>query len=293
MTDPLKIAVIVKPSPSTTRRDDRNMGMWSYPVPEFEWDFSSLGNGFLERRVSFHDYDLIFIEDGGNWGKFLGENGPRIVYYSIDSTLTDAHYQKRLRQASFSDLVLVDHDKPARFKASGRPVVQVPFCVNDRLFAPREKTIDVCFHCGAGASNPGGPARTAMRQTLDDICARHGWSYVSGAKGLDEYALHMGQAKVVVNIPRTPINRPHRVHDAMASGAALLTAPIPWIAEDKIEPSKHYRVIGDLERDLIDLLDNGKWQELADRGHNVNQAFHTWAHRAQEMRALFAERWGL
>ena len=44
--NPLRVAVIVKNTPASFERDRRNMGMWSYPVDEFTWDFFALGKAF-------------------------------------------------------------------------------------------------------------------------------------------------------------------------------------------------------------------------------------------------------
>lgn len=109
---PLRVAVIVKNTPAAFRRESRNMGMWSYAVPEFTWEFFSPGKTFHLNRATFkkQGYDLIFHEDGGAWGKFTGGEIP-YVYYAIDSTLTEEHhYKPRYEQAKQADLTLVDHE---------------------------------------------------------------------------------------------------------------------------------------------------------------------------------------
>jgi hypothetical protein len=86
------------------------MGYWSYAVPEFEWDHFP----HADERVDlgkFKDYDLIFHEDAGFCTYDNRHAGPPVAFLAIDSTLTEAHYLKRLEQAKQANLVLVDHDK--------------------------------------------------------------------------------------------------------------------------------------------------------------------------------------
>jgi glycosyltransferase involved in cell wall biosynthesis len=219
---------------------------------------------------------------------------------SIDSTLSDTHYQERLKQGSMADMILVDHDKLERFKVGKKPVRRLNYCVNDHLFKPLEKTIDVNFHCGSGARKgyPGGNERNELRAQLDGICKELGLSYVSGVLGLPEYAEAMGRSKVVVNLPRTPINRPHRVFDAMAAGACLLTAPIPYIIEDKLfgNEFKYFdqKVYDDLEPVLWGLFKgSGLWTIYSEKGYNTVMDYHTWSIRAQQLRQILSEELGL
>ena len=296
---PLKIALVVKPSASTTRRDDRNMGYWSYPVDDcFTWQHFQFGSfGSMPKR-KFDGFDLVFIEDGGNWGKFVGD-GPPIVYMSIDDTLSEAHLRDRVRQSFQSNLALVDHGSLAPFKMKNRPVRRLNYCVNDKVFMPSlAKEFDVTFHCAANARQgiPGGEERTAVRQQLDTICKRHGWSYRSGVCGLEDYAANMSKSRVIVNWPRTVINRPHRVFDAMASGAALLTGPIPQVDGDGVFDGVHYRTFTDvetLEKQLVKLLTYGEYEHIAIAGNVHVAENHTWDIRAVQLRTMLNEVLGL
>lgn len=287
---PLHVALVVKSSPSTRERENRNMGYWSYPVPEFTWDHFSFEGGADASKLK--DYDLIFQEDGGPF-EYINRSTP-LVYLSIDSTLSDDHYQVRLRRAKCADLVLVDHDQIERFPRSRR----LAYCVNDHVFQPLEKSIDVSFHCGAGASKgtPGGQERVDLRILLDKICQEGGWSYRSGALPLSEYAESMGRSRIIVNWPRTPINRPHRVFDAMASGACLLTGLLPNVDGDYRIPTEHYtefshtNILPDLIRHL---LKYDLWKGVARDGYEMVMKHHTWATRAKELRELLAKELGL
>ena len=294
---PLNIALIIKGSASNYERSNRNMGYWSYPVEQFTWQHFYLGDPFRVERRRFRDFDLVFMEDGGNYGSFSG-SGPPVVYLIIDSTLSDAHYKVRLEQAKHADLVLVDHDRLERFRSSGKPVRRLAYCVNDNVFKPLEKELDITFHCGTGARKgmPGGVERTALRQELDRITKDAGYSFRSGALGLQEYAANMGKSKVVVNWPRTPINRPHRVFDAMACGACLLTGELPQIPEDRLIEGWHYVEFEDGEELPLAfriLLDRQGWQKIAENGLRLVQQYHTWRVRARELREMLSKDLGL
>jgi glycosyltransferase involved in cell wall biosynthesis len=295
--NPLNVALVVKGSASNYDRNGRNMGWWSYPVPEFTWHHFYLGDPFRENRSRFRDYDLIFIEDGGNYGKFTGE-GPPVAYHIIDSTLSQDHYRVRHEQAKRSDLVLVDHDRLERFVVPGKPVRRFGYCVNDRVFKPLEKSLDFTFYCGTGARKgmPGGVERTELRQYLDGAAKDGGYSFRSGVHPLPLYAENMGKSRVIVNWPRTAINRPHRVFDAMACGACLVTGILPVVSGDCIMPGLHYLDFEDkkeLPMIFETVLKNEKWQEIAQKGYELVMLKHTWATRAKELRKMLNEEFGL
>ncbi len=299
----LNIAHFSKNSNTNVARERRNIGYFSYAVPEFEWDHFVIG-GSIDRK-QFRDYDLIFIEEGGKPLEIINPGAP-VAYLSYDSTLSGQHYQDRLRRAAVSDLILVDHDKLERFEHLGKPVRRLNYCVNENVFKPLEKNLDVCFMCSGGGTNnlPGGKERAELRIFLGEYCEENGLSYKSGSGGLDEYAEAMGHARVVVNLPRTPTNRPHRVFDAMACGACLLTYPIPFIEEDELDHFTHAVItdaedinswlrelfINDLssDRNVIEL-----WGNYAIYGNNFISKKHTWSIRAKQLRQTLNEELGL
>ncbi len=292
---PLRVALVVKPSPSTREREGRNMGWWSYTVPEFTWDHF-VYEGFQADANGMVGYDLIFQEDGGPLG--FANRKPPLVYLAVDSTLSDAHYQTRLERARQADLILVDHDRLERFAGIGKPIRRWAYCVNDQLFRPLEKSLDVVFHCSAGARSgqPGGVERARLRSRLHDVCQQAGWSYRSGAVGIGLYAEDMGRGRVVVNWPRTMLNRPHRVFDAMASGACLLTGEIPIVDGDDVVENVHYAVFRsnkELDDWLSRLLQDETWRQFARNGHDLVMRKHTWAVRARELRQILSEELGL
>lgn len=299
----LHIAVIVKSTLNYDARDCRNMGHFSYEVPEFTWEFIAPGKGVTldTAELKTRGFDLIFVEDGGSYPDFRGNAIPN-VFYSIDSTLSDDHhFAPRFDQARKADLVLVDHDRLERFEPCGRPVRRLLYAVNDKLFYPRAKTIDVNFQCGGG----GGPERAAMRIKLDGICKANGWSYRSGTSPLAEYAETMGRSKVVVVVPRTPTNRPHRVYDALASGAWVLSPELPYVdVQDAwLRPDYEYASLSegaDLKEQLKYYVIEDEWEGDDEVGLLGNEDLTkrirrgvSWSTRAAELRQMLSQELGL
>lgn len=292
--NPLPVAVIVKQSSAAFERNVRMMGMWSYPVPEFTWDFIAPGKQFImDTRSLAGKYAVIFHEDGGCWGTYRNHALP-IIYYVIDSTLSrENHYLPRYEQARQSDLVLVDHDLLGRFEGTKKPVKRLSYCVNDHVFKDygHEKDTDIVFHCSRADNGRG-----EIRNALHGLAVRYGYTYRSGTLPLIEYAQSMNRAKIVVNVPRTWQNRPHRVFDAMACRAALLTAPIPEVSDEFREPGIHYETFvaeNTLEAALDFMLSDGSWQPVAEAGYELVQKSYTWAVRAKELRELIHCQFGV
>lgn len=285
---PLKIALIVKGTPATLERLNRNVGYWSYPVPEFTWAHFCIGDNVVPRN-KFSNFDLIFMEDVGAKGRLEGE-GPPVVFLSIDGTLSPEHQKARQHQAQHADLVLVDHERLENYYPYNNKVRRLVYCVNDGVFGPLEKSLDVCFHCSAGERKgmPGGKERNEIRRMLGDHCRAKGYSYVSGGVGLVEYASHMGRARVVINWPRTPANRPHRVFDAMACASAVLTGPLPSVDGDYRQSGVHYWEFND-HGGMLTMLDEllvGDWVQVSSLGYSLVESHHTWAIRAKELRRI-------
>jgi spore maturation protein CgeB len=289
---PLHVALIVKNNSASRERDRRQAGYFSYAVPEFTWEHLSPGkqSQMDTRALKRAGFDVILHEDGGNWGAYLGSAIP-VIYYAVDSTLSTAHLAQRQEQAARADLVLVDHDRLERFAARrGKPALRWGYCVNDRLFYPREKGVDVAYHC-----NSGGVAhsrRAEVRALLREWSGADGYSLSTGHLDVVQYAEALGRARVVVNLPQFAGNRPHRVLDAMASGAALLTAPVPDVSGEDRRAGTHYaewQDTGELRQRIAAMLDEDGWREYADAGYAWVMAGHTWAVRARELRSLIYE----
>lgn len=255
-------------------------------MPEFTWEYFSPGkNAVVDidfyRRAGF---DLVMHIDGGNWCTYIHRSIP-VVYYSIDSTLSENHhFAPRFAQAERADLVLIDHDSLDRFKGCGRPVRRWLYCVNDHLFQPGAKTLDVDFQCG------GSPERSFLRLKLDELCHAQGLSYKSGVRPLPEYAETMGAARVVIVLPRNAKNRPHRIFDAMASGAAVVSYNFPCDPAEHLQAGTNYfdaHAVG--VESLGEIIRGDYWHPVAELGLNTVRRYHTWTTRAAELRAILAE----
>jgi hypothetical protein len=285
--------LVVKPSKGNFHREGRGRGFFSYPVPEFTWEHTYLGSfGSFNTQVwADQGFDVVVQDDGSNWGEFYGPLP--LVFNVVDSTLSEAyHYVPRIKHAKQFDLVLLDHDRLDRFPNSRR----LSHCVNDRVFKPTtgERDIDISFHCAS--SKVGDGTRRKVRLLLNSYTKEAGLVYASGAKGLQEYATNMGRSKIVVNWPRVPSNRPHRVFDTMAAGACLVTGPLPEVSDEERIAGWHYFQVESWE-DVPDvceeLINTGLWKVVAARGYDLAMERYTWAVKAKELRAMMSEVLGI
>lgn len=298
----LRIAVIVKARrPSVLKRKDRHLGWWSYPVPEFTWEFFGHDPYHpLPLRRFKSAYDLVFVEDPA-FVELQGTGLPT-AYLTVDSTLSETnHYAPRFKHAQQFDLVLVDHDEPKRFtNRKGKRAARLPYCVNEKIFYDYQlpKVNEIAYHCSGGHNTLGQVDRALTRRWLHTWSAEHEASYRSGVLGLKDYARSMASSKVVVNVPRTLINRNHRILDAMACKACVVSAPFAAVKTDKFVVGTHYlgyEDFGGLDRMLHMALQNGDetWQRVAEDGYQHVMAYHTWATRATELRQTLAQELGL
>lgn len=265
------------------------MGYWSYAIPEFTWEFVIPGKNFSidTRYYANQGFDLIFHEDYP-YGNFTGHNLP-IVFYDIDSTLSKEHRFDRAKQSNRADLTLVDHDDLKYFHNPYR----LPYCVNDKIFNTEnpiyDRKIDIAYHCSTSA-HAGISERKRIRQLLDTLAKKHNWSYKSGVMDIQLYANSYKTAKIAINQTRTPSNRPHRIFDAMACGALVLTSPLPKIKEDGLENGLNYIEFSDdeqLETLIEQSLNNPEeLSDVANRGYDLVMNKHTWAVRSKELRSI-------
>ncbi len=270
----------------------RNYGLWSYDIPEFQVDFIQGGKGFtLDKDQLQRHHDVIFWEDGKNWGRFTGKAQIPVCYMVTDSTLSQEHYtQRRDRGQAEADLILVDWDELERFTGLGHPVRRLGYAVNDSLFYDRNlmKTVDVAYHASTEAS--------AERQELDlwlaSFCRKQGLVYSSGIRFGEEYAKGFSRAKIVVDLPRTPTTRNHRVLDSLACRTLLLTRPLPRTAQEEVVEGIHYSAwdsFDELGGLILQGLENGKWSWTADLAYYHIHTYHTWSVRARELRRILGE----
>jgi glycosyltransferase involved in cell wall biosynthesis len=196
-----------------------------------------------------------------------------------------------LEQAKQVDLLLVDHSPLAGWPGPYK-VRRANYCTDDHLFVPEEKVVDVAMHW----SVKGCVARGEIEHLLPGICERDGWSLSYRGLPPREYARALARARVVVNFPKTPTNRPNRVMDAMAARTCLLTGALPIVDGTGMVPGEHYVTFNrpeDLAAGLHQVLDAGEWERVADAGYELVMAKHTWAVRAAEFRQMLAEEFGL
>ena len=274
------------------------MGYFSYDVPEFTWEHITPGKNFNIKWSDYksHDFDLVFHEDYP-YGNIVGLDIP-YVFLSIDSTLSDEHYRARFEQARRADVVLVDHDNVNRFFNVNHKTIQFPYCVNDKIFYRdnRERTNDIAYHCSSSA-HAGIEERKRIRQLLHDLSQKHNWSYRSGILEIHNYAESFRTSKIVVNQSRTPANRPHRIFDAMACGAMVVTSDLPYIQSDLIHDAHNYEPYyhdKDLEETIEFYLNNPVEREkIAKKGFDIIMQNHTWAIRAKQLREIINKEFGI
>jgi glycosyltransferase involved in cell wall biosynthesis len=287
---PLKVALVVKHSSQSVReRECRNMGYWSYPVPEFEWThFDGFGPA-----SELNEFDVVIQEDAGP-KRYSGLRAP-LVYVAIDSTLSEDHLNSRLPRAGNADLILVDHGPLEPFYQLNKPVMRWNYCVNDNLMRDygEPKDIDVSFLCGGRNSEE----RKELRGILSHFCEEAGLTFASGVLHPTEYARAMARSKIVVNWPRHPMNRPHRVFDAMACGACLVTGPLPKVEGDNIKGGcidfAEVENIDDVPDIIEHVFEDNEWLEIANSGHQTVLQHHTWAIRAKQLRAILESELGI
>lgn len=283
----INVALVVKPTESTQARGGRNMGYWSYPVPEFKWQHFPIG-GKAAYATDMTGHDIIFQEDAGPY--YLKRVYVPRVYLAIDSTLSEDHLKSRIERAKDADLVLVDHGPLEDFDQIEAPVRRFNYCVNDHLFRDYgyKRDIDVSFHCAGNGLD----SRRRVRVALSNYCDKNGHLFTSGILHLPEYAKAMAQSKIVVNWPRVSGNRPHRIFDALACGACLVTGPIPDVPGDNLLEGRDYIQVETPAQILaaVDhLLTSGEWQQIGHNGKKRVERYHTWAIRAKQLDQILRE----
>jgi spore maturation protein CgeB len=124
---------------------------------------------------------------------------------------------------------------------------------------------------------------------LSTYCKKRGYVYKSGVLNITEYARAMNRSKIVVNWPRAQGNRPHRVFDAMACNACLVSGKLPTVPGDELVRGRDYVEVNEIREipDAIDaLMADGSWQQIAKNGHKLVGKYHTWAIRAGQLEQI-------
>ena len=310
--NPLKVALVHR---GHWYRYERIDGQFAYPVPEFTWTHHEVDKAF---RVNLDelDADVVWWDEAKHKDancRFLPVKGRArqtpLVYYCLYPTLTMHHFRSRRERAKkFADVVCLEHDDLERWHGVHAGIYRLAYSVDENLYQPAPKTVDVGFYCFYGYS----PERPAMAHWLADFCQRKGYSFLTnqGDSGRD-YPQWLAKTKVVVHLNRTRRTRPPRIFDVAACGGALLSHRMPEVSGEKWEAGVHYvafdnppppdemqptddrggKTFNDADctevaAGLEWLLDGGNWETVAAQARAYVLKHHTWAVRAQELQAI-------
>jgi len=281
---PLRVALVHYDTPRML--GDRSVGIWSYPVPEFEvTHFPQSKHPVVDATSWVDDFDVIVQEDNRCWPEYVNPGKIPMFYYVVDSTLSDEHLYNRQRHASKFDVVMVDLDELELFEAPGRPVWRVSHCVNDRMFVKTgAKTVDVGFHCFR--KGPGGKKRQVVARAIEDFCRQHEYTFDTSCPGGARYAAALARERVTIQCNRNPRTRAHRTFDAMACWTALLTETLPHVSYEFSIQNYHYAAwdtLDEMRLWIAYLLGENRWMQFAERGRLLVTRHHTWSFRASTL----------
>jgi len=283
-----KVAVVCRKKGFDETR--KKLGWWSYPVPDFEWAFFPVEEKQIVNKNKFADrgFDLIFWED---WAlnTWEGENAIPIYAAIVDSNTSAKRRKSYTARAMQSDVLLIDQDKLTPFGKTGRPAFRWQYAVNEHVFAPRQKTVNVGYHV---VHTDG---RAALTNPIRQHCRMMGYSLTDGGNfTIDQYANFIGSAQIVVHKSTREQCRSHRFFDALASGACLLTDRVWAVQEDRFLPGTHFvewTNVNHLQSRITELLESGQWEVIANAGREHVLRFHTWRTRAEQLKGIIEATW--
>ncbi len=309
---PLKVALVHR---GHWYRYERIDGQFAYPVPEFTWTHHEVDKAFTVNLDEL-GVDAVWWDEAKHKDdkcRFLPVKGrdrhTPLIYYCLYPTLTMHHFRSRtIRAKRFADVVCLEHDDLERWHGLNCGIYRLAYSVNENLYKPAAKTVDVGFYCFHGYS----PERPAMAQWLADFCQRKGYSFLTneGHEGRD-YPQWLAKTKVVIHLNRTRRTRPPRIFDVAASGGVLLSHRMPEVSGERWEPGVHYIPFdnppppdemqsrdhtdhrpfsdtdcGELIAGLEWLLDEGNWETVAAQARAYVLKHHTWRVRAKELHRI-------
>lgn len=279
----MNVAVVCRAKSFAETR--RKQGWWSYPVPDLEWTCYPVQDGERLTRADFErqGHDLVVWEDWC-WPIWEGRSGIPIYAVVVDSNTSSRRRKLYLERAKAADVLLIDQDRLDVFGKLGKPVFRWQYAVNEQVFAPSQKQIDVAYHVARTDE------RAALAEPLAAFCREREYSLtMGGGMTIDQYAARLAAARICVHKATWPQCRSHRFFDALAAGCCLLTDPVQPVAEDGFIPGRHFMEwdgLADLTRQVALLLDSGQWNVIAQAGQGWVLRHHTWRTRASELMTI-------
>lgn len=321
MPNPLRVALFHRDN--WYRQAPRLDGQFAYPVSQFTWEHFNVTKLFKIDLHDFKGYDILWMDEGKykSTSRFIPNvphytyQVPLVVCYSLYPTLSQGHFERRIQRSQLNaDLTLLDHDDLGRWQERlETPVRRLAYSVNERYYCDRgyNRDIDVGFYYVTGFNKE----RPALDSWLTDFCKRKGYTYhtTGGVNVGVEYAELLARTKVVVHMNRTPNTRPPRIFDVSASGACLLSNPMPRVSGEywerafqysgfdspvsleycEFEPSDIPNYSDDDCENLIDrlerLIELDEWEGYSLYAHQYVLACHTWQQRAKELYTILLE----
>jgi len=289
---PLRVALVI----NERKRFPRSVGWWSYDVPEFDVVHIPVSEGTVwsRKRLSRAGFDVAVWEDDKAYGG-PSDVGVPVAYVIVDSNLSTPHFQQRLQCAHRADLLLIDSDVLQRFRSTGKKIRRFNYCVNDTLAKDwgEQKIVDVCYHAHIRDIVP----RRAAEQALRRFCYERNLNCMIGKICNGEgYMRAFNRSCISLHVSSVPQTRAHRVFDVMACRSALLSSQLPAIEGDDITAGVHYVDFArpdDIGKRVEELLEGGRWREIAEAGYELVHRRHTWAARARELREILSQELGL
>jgi glycosyltransferase involved in cell wall biosynthesis len=266
----------------------RKLGWWAYPVHGLDWTFYPTADEEIVNKdtLAKAGHDLIVWED---WCIPVWTGSSAIPVYAVivDSNTSPRRRKNYIERAKQADVLLIDQDRLSAFEPWGRRVYRWQYAVNEHLFSPRSKEIDVAYHVGRTDE------RTVLHDPLVAYCRAQGYAFTTGGGlTIDQYANRLNSARIVVHKSTHEQCRSHRFFDALASGACLLTDRVWAVPEDGLIAGKHFIEWFnpvDMHEKITDLLATGSWNQIAQAGHGFVMARHTWRTRAAELVQIIEE----
>lgn len=262
----------------------KKQGWWSYPVPEFSWQFVPVEDDQpVDKTKLAARFDLVFWED---WcfPEFVGKGAIPIYAAIVDSNTSPRRRKSYIERGRQADILLIDQDKLTPFRELGKPLYRWQYAVNEHVFSPLSKSVDAAYHVVPT------PARGALTEPIRTHCQKHGLSLTAGSNlTTEQLAARYGAAKVVIHKATYKQCRSHRFFDVPAAGACLLTDRVWAVDGDGFKPGIHFAEWDNeaqLLEQITDLVGSGRWKAIADAGQAHVLTHHTWAVRARELKGI-------